>query len=256
MPRVPASLFVVAAALALAVLVAGCGRKPEAPESAFSPEEAAQRLEKAEGLFAVAARENPRGKLEYYRRLIAYYPESPRAAAAYFLLVFYLLDPANDLPDEAFTVATEFAERFPDDLNVSEVFKLQDQRAGVLENRDARRKIQDAWIAWAEAARKRAGGWPVVERTKLWIDSGDALRRRHRPADAVAVLAEAAAFDVPQKDLTLSALLLMARIQAQDLSDAKAAIATYERALVLARAGIRGETPERIQEWIAELRKS
>lgn len=236
----------------LSLILPGCGGGDPSP-GRRSEAEAQERNQKAEALFKTAAREPPRRKIDLYRKLVGFYPESPWAAESHFLLVFYLLDQLKEDPGQAFEAAQIFGERFPTDLRVSEAWRLQDSEAGTLGHDELRARIQEAWSGWLAKARTLVTNADLTTRARVWYDSGDCLRRRHRFEEAVALLAEAAAWDLPEKDQQLATLVLLATVQGQDLGRKAEAIATWERALVLARANVRGETPERIEAAIAAL---
>ncbi len=57
------------------------------------------------------------------------------------------------------------------DGRVSEAWRMQDNEAGRVGNRERRERIQVAWSAWLDRARARAGNDDVLLKASLWKDS-------------------------------------------------------------------------------------
>lgn len=251
-PSIPACLALV---LAGVLHLSGCSNGgPDGTATAISPEEARIRQQKAAELYHASEVEPPVRKIDLLRKLVDYYPEYERASRAHFDLVFYLIDQRNDHPDEALDAAVVYGERHPEDLFVSEAFRLHDSDSGTRGRKEHRKKVQAAWWAWLERAMKRVAAKDVETRARWHLECGDCLRRSRRPEEAVKWLSEAAGSDIPAKDVHLSILVLWATALGEDLGRKPEAIAVWERALVLARAGVRGEKPETIESRIAALK--
>ncbi len=234
--------------LGLVLLLLACDpKKPPAPP------ETEDREKLARALMLQAAVSTPPNKIELYEKVIGFYPETAEALVAHRERVRYLLDPGIDRAAEAFDAAQAFAVRHPDHLEVSECFRWLDNRAGMLDLAPERRVIQDRWWKFVTELEARGAARNDDDKAMIAYEVGDVAMRRREPKLAEEKLALAASLPVSAQDFTLRTLVQLAQVQARDLVALDRARSTYERALVLSRAGVRGATPEAIQTAIAEL---
>ncbi len=250
-PAVAALLLLVAGLAAFAIFAGSGG--DAAPPDGKARAERERREALARTLFNEAEVAAPPVKLELYGKIVAFYADTQVAPDAHFKRVFYLRHRSTADAAKAFEAAQTFGERHPDDLRVSEAWRWLDSDAGTEGDVDRRRRIQEAWSAFLDQLRARSSGKDAEARARIWSESADVTMRRRDPRTAVALLAEALAWDFPAQDLRLEMVWTLGTICARDLADKARARAAFEEALVLARAGVRGRTEEEIQSALAGL---
>lgn len=237
--------------LLVCTLLVACPDKGPDPDVAAADQ--ARRARDAKALFMEAEARMVPEKIAIYRRILAFFPETPDAFMARMKLVFYLRDPVTNQPEEALKEAEAFGAASPGDLRASECFRWLDSDAGEKLDTAMRKRVQDAWRKHLDAARAAAATLTPIERMSLWLECADMERRSREPAKAIAFYAEALTFNAPRQDLVLRALFDKARVEIDDPLLHAAAREDLEKALVLSRAGVKGATVDEINMHLARL---
>ncbi len=226
----PACLTVVFLSVAVCLLC-GCGdgNRPIAPEAAA---DLARRSSEAEALFNDALGAPVEQKVDKLRRLTALYDDLPIASKAHLMLVLYLrMDPRESGLRPALTAAKTFADRKPQDLNVSEAFKLVAQ--GLIDDGPdgLGAEADRAWISWL-TARIKAGG-PELGIVQAEAAHAHLLRRRWRECESAAS-ASLAALPAEAMDRRVALQVLVGDLRGGRLGDLQGARAAWHEALLLA----------------------
>lgn len=246
---------VISALVALALLASGCGGGSSSPEKEEAKEAKAQRDQRAQALFRAAELEPPHRKIDLYGKFVSLFPEHELASEAHMKLVYYSLDVHPDRIADALQATRTFAERFKSDLRASECFRILDNHCGIRDERGTRTTIQKEWLAYLKPALAAVKVEEAESRWNFSFDIADALMRQRLPEEAVQRLDQTLKEDIQAKQWVVKLLILKGQILARDLGQKKEAAEAYEKALVMVRAGVKGESVERLESWIGDLRK-
>ncbi|MSR75936.1 MAG: hypothetical protein EXS14_10760 [Planctomycetes bacterium] len=239
------------ALLFCALLLSACPR--DSAVTVDSAAESLRRQQESKALFYEAEARIVPEKVALYRKLLAHYPESEEAPMARMKLVFYLRDPAVARHDEALSAAITFSQLCPGDIRASECFRWLDSDAGQALDVPRRSAVQAAWKTHLDAAAVAAASLTPIEKMSLWLERADLARRSRDPATALRFYDEALAFEAARQDLYLRVHFEKGRIEAEDPALHAAARVSFEKALVLARAGVKGATESEIHAHLAAI---
>ncbi len=242
------------ATLTVACALLACGCDPSGASSDDAGD--VQRLseeerEKQARRLMLAAFAKPREqKIPLYERVIGLFPDSPVAVEARFRLINVLLHPSIDREDDALSAVRVLAARHPLDARAAEAWWWIALRYREDEQRGP--EIRSEWARFLHSTRERQPSDPAV-RGVVWLYSAYAAYWDGDRDQAVALLDEAAGWDLPEKDAQAMILFRGGSLQ-RELGRKEQAKALLERALVLVDEGAKGVSAPAIQSELDALK--
>ncbi len=229
-----------------------CGEAAEHPEgrSDASAEAAAERERKARALFSAAVSKARQDKIPLFERLIGLFPESPLAVEARFRLINVLIHPEVGRANDALEAVRAMASRHPEDARTVEAWWWMALHWRDDEVRGS--EVRGEWARFLDAARRRPSDDSDFK-GRVWLHSAYAAHWNGDQEAAMAWLAEASTFDIPDRDLRAQIAFRTGSYHAES-GDADRAHAAFERALGLVEEGAKGVSAPAIREQLKGLR--
>lgn len=236
--------------ITFAVSFAGCGREESVDGAGREAQlTAEERLEKAKELFVAAASAAKPKKIDLYEQIIGFYPESPYAEHAHFLLIQVLHGATVARHDDALEQTRSFAERHPTSAKVAEAWHWMANHWS--DDAGPARAVRDEWRAYLKKTRARDDLDPSTK-ARIWLESSYAACWDGDKEAGLGFLEAALPWEIEDKRTELEIAFRAGSLQS-DLGKKAAAKASFEKALTLAMNGAKGANVESIRAQIAAL---